>query len=219
MRRILLICVLLALIVSPFSVAAQSVDPRSENARAYHMNAAGMVDGVELVYQERPDTKYQLVQARLVDEASAGGNTVAKFVVIDCYGTPTSENVYLAWPWPGMDGGKLLPGNQNSEHMIMNYYVPPNIGPLAIYVGDSQGRIISDVVGGLGLPAKRHVSFYLAFRQRCSAPATPTPIPSPQPGPTVTPGPTPPPAPTEQGIAAAVNRLANIFAWFLHYPY
>lgn len=174
-QHILLVLVLALISVGP--AAGQTVDPRTANARAYQLDAAGRVVGVELVYDERPSTDYQLVQARLIDEASAGGNTVAKFAVVDCLGTPISENVYLAWPWPSMNHGASLPGNQNSEHMITSPYTPPDIGPLAVYVGDSAGRINSDVIGGLGLPNKRHVSYYLAFRKRCSTSPTPTPIP------------------------------------------
>ncbi len=187
MKRILLLIVLL-FSVSVTPAAAQAPDPRTDNAKAFHVNSNSQVDGIELVYQERPWTAYQLVQARLVDEASSGGNTVAKYVVVDCYGTPISENVYLAWAWPELIGGSTLPGNQNSEHMIVNGFSPPAIGPLAIYVGDSKGAVISDVIGGLGLPFKRHVSFYLAFRKRCAVQPTVTPTPT---SPYVTPTPTP----------------------------
>jgi hypothetical protein len=203
MRSIRKVCipfvVLLVLFVGTIGVQGQSNDPRSDNAKAFHINGAGLVDGVELQYEEHPESTYQLVQARLIDEASAGGNTVAKFVVVDCFGTPISENVWLAWAWPTLGDGKLLPGNQNSEHMITNYYIPPSVGPLAIYVGDNAGRPISDKIGGLGLPYKRHVSFYLAFRKRCGLLPTSTPLPTVVPTSTpvawVTPTPTPGPGP------------------------
>lgn len=189
-RALLLILALLLSGVLP--AAGQTTDPRAENARAFAVAAAGRVVGVELQVEARPWTSYELVQARLIDENAAGGNTVASYVVVDCFGTPISENVYLAWPWPTLDGGKLLPGNQNAQHMVTNGYSPPALGPLAVYVGDAQGRINSDVVGGLGLPFKRHVSFFLAFKRRCGqifATATPMPQPSGTPQPTVTPAP------------------------------
>jgi hypothetical protein len=204
---------LLLVYLVPGVVFGQTADPRADNARAFHIDASGKVDGVELVYVERPESTYQLVQARLIDEASAGGNTVAKFVVVDCFGTPISENVWLAWPWPTLDGGRLLPGNQNSEHMIVNKYdgAQGEIGPLAIYVGDGAGRIISDEIGGLGLPNGRHVSFYLAFRKRCGLLPTATPVPvvtTPTPVvPTSTPGPSPTPGPDTATLHADLVQL------------
>lgn len=195
-----LILVLVLLLASVLPVAGQTAtDPRTPNAQAFHVNSAGLVDGVELVYDEYPDSAYQLVQARLIDEASAGGATVATYVVIDCYGVPVSENVYLAWPYPELNGGQLLPGNQSNQHMITNGYSPPNRGPLAIFIGDAQGRRISDVIGGLGLPFNRHVSFYLAFKRRCGPVATPTP--------TATPGPEVTPTPVPVGDLTVTNDL------------
>ncbi|MCB0243722.1 MAG: hypothetical protein KDI12_09950, partial [Anaerolineae bacterium] len=38
--------------------------------------------------------------------------------------------------------------------------------PLAVYIGDGQGNVISDVIGGLGLPGGRHVCYDLVFRDR-----------------------------------------------------
>lgn len=198
--------------VQPQAVTAEEpFDPRTENAKAFHVNSANMVDGVELHYDARPWTTYQIVQARLVDEASAAGNVTAKFVVVDCNGVPVSENVYLAWPYPQLDGGKALPGNQNNEHMIYSTYQPPNIGPLAMYVGDSKGNIISDVIGGLGLPFNRHVSYYVAFKKRCGVQVV-TPVPSPAPTSTpiyVAPTQTPVPTVTPQPIITVVPPTAT----------
>lgn len=207
--------VLAVLLGSIIPAAAQTTgDPRTPNARAFHVDASGRVDGVELVYVERPDTAYQLVQARLIDEASAGGNTVAKFAVIDCNGVPISANVYLAWPFPNLTQ-QALPGNQNQEHMIASGYNPPDVGPLAIFVGDEQGRINSDVIGGLGLPFKRHVSYYLAFKRRCAqvvATLTPTPQPSATPGPSATPTPRPTPGQGTGDLSETNGLLQKILA-------
>ena len=218
-QRLILALVFFLTLVVP--AAGQTIeDPRTENARAFHTNAAGLVDGVQLIYEERPYTTYQLVQARLVDEGAAAGNTVAKFVVVDCYGTPISENVWLAWAYPAMLDGKALPGNQNNEHMVSGLpYSPPDIGPGALYVGDSQGRINSDVIGGLGLPFKRHVSYYLAWRKRCGIQVlTPTPTSNVTPNPTVTstpivtatPGPSPTPGPVVGDLTETNNLLRQI---------
>lgn len=143
-----------------------SSDPRGENARAYHMGADGTVDGIELVYLPMPSSAYELIHADFIPEREAAGNTVANFVVYDRTGIPAMERVYLAWPWPSMNEGKLLPGNQNGQHMVTNGFVPPNLGPLGMFVGDAAGNPISDLIGGIGLPINRHVCFRLVWRER-----------------------------------------------------
>ncbi|MFN8445626.1 MAG: hypothetical protein U0175_32845 [Caldilineaceae bacterium] len=148
-------------------------DPRSENARQFTTNN-GMVTGVELAHIPVAGSKWELVQAALIDEASAQGNTVARVLVRDKEGIDSQVNCYLAWPWKGWHApspfeNKLLPGSANYpyEHVISNgYNAPVQQGPLAIYIGDAQGNVISDVIGGLGLPHNHHVSYHLVFRER-----------------------------------------------------
>jgi hypothetical protein len=62
-----------------------------------------------------------------------------------------------------------LPGNAHVpyQHVITNKYDPQTRqGPLAIFIGDKEGNVISDVIGGLGLPGARHVGYQLVFRER-----------------------------------------------------
>ena len=141
-------------------------DPREWNCQGFNTDAQGRVTGVYLEYVPVPSARYELVRAELIDEAAARGNTVAIFTVLDAMGLPTAEKVYLAWPWPALDEGRLLPGNQDGQHMIINGYSPPELGPLAMYVGDSAGEVISDMIGGLGLPDNHHVSFRLTWKER-----------------------------------------------------
>ncbi len=143
-------------------------DPRAENCRAVVVNGAGQVTGVELRYVAKPESKFELVRVELVDEAAAQGNTVATCVVLDANGVQTADTVYLAWPFPAL-GNVLRPGNPNGQHMITNGYNPPDLGPLALFVGDASGAPISDIVGGLGLPWKRHVCFRATWRERGSS--------------------------------------------------
>lgn len=157
---------------------ATVVDPRGANCRGFELDGNGKVSGIQLVFVEKPATKYRLVRVNMLDEASAAGNTVATFSVLDGEGIEAAEKVYLAWPFPDCNN-RALPGNPNRQHMIMNGFNPPNIGPLAIYVGDDQGNPISDIIGGLGLPLKRHVSFTMVFKERAAAP---DPDPDPDPG-------------------------------------
>ncbi len=143
-------------------------DPRAENCRVVAVDQAGRVTGVELRVVAQPDTKYALVRVELIDEAAAQGNTVATCIVLDAGGIQTADPVFLAWPFPGLTN-HALPGNPNNQHMIANGYTPPEVGPLALYVGDASGKPISDIVGGLGLPWRRHVCFRATWRERGAA--------------------------------------------------
>jgi hypothetical protein len=151
-------------------------DPRAENCKAVTFDASGKVTGVELVFQPLPSTRYELKRVELIDEAATSGTTVANCVVLDKDGIETGERVWLAWPWPGMGDGKSLPGNPNGQHMMSGLpYNPPDIGPGGLYVGDAAGEPISDIIGGLGLPWNRHVSFRLAWKERMAI-ADPGPV-------------------------------------------
>lgn len=184
-------------------------DPRAANCQAVAVNAAGQVTGVLLQVRPMPSARYELVRADLIDETAAAGNTVAKCVALDKNGIETGERIYLAWPWPGMQDGKSLPGNPNGEHMLNGLtYNPPDIGPGALYVGDATGAPISDIIGGLGLPWNLHICFRLTWRERGAVVVTPPPPP---------PDPNPNPNPVEPTsleydvarIAEAVERIAN----------
>lgn len=153
-------------------------DPRAENCRGY-AESNGKTTGVRLQYMPAPETTYQLIRATLVDEETAQGNVVATVQVLDKNNIPARVHCYMAWPWQGWQypGGfqeKLLPGNPNVpyQHMITNAYNPLGFGPgaepgpLAIYIGDKDDKVISDVIGGLGLPGGRHVCYDLVFRER-----------------------------------------------------
>ena len=139
-------------------------DPRADNCRAFATDAGGKVTGVALQVDVRPATRYALVRVELIDEVAAQGNTVATCVVLDRGGLMIGQPVSLAWPWPGLTD-YALPGNPNNQHMITNGYAPPAVGPLALGIRE-QGVIISDVVGGLGLPFNRHVSYRATWRER-----------------------------------------------------
>ena len=151
-------------------------DPRAENCRGFTVNAEGKVTGVYLEVQPVPGARYALLRAELIDEVAAQGNIVATCAVLDANGIQTAENVYLAWPYPNMTD-KALPGNPSNQHMITNGYTPPEVGPLALYVGDANGAPISDIIGGLGLPYNRHVCFRATWRERGAQqpPTDPTP--------------------------------------------
>jgi len=156
-------------------------DPRALNARQFNLNANGKVTGVELTHIST-GYRWELVRAELISEQMAQGNTVATVDVKDKKGFDTNVPCYLVYPWanwvPGIRfGNSLLPGGSSRpyEHVITNTYNPPARGPLAICIGDGNGNVDSDVIGGLGLPFNRHVSYHLVFRERGTELPAPTP--------------------------------------------
>lgn len=189
-------------------------DPRAENCRRFAVDAANKVTGVALTYLRAPAARYELIKAELIDEETAQGQVVAGVHVLDATGLPAMVQCYLGWPWqswqhPNRFENRLLPGNTNYpyQHMITNKYDPAGPGPLAIFVGDRDGNVLSDVVGGLGLPAGRHVGYQLVFRERSAAPAPVEPPPPDEPP--VTP---PVSGDVEQAVAALAAQLARVEA-------
>lgn len=147
-------------------------DPRAANCKAYS-DLDGKVTGVMLEHIPVPDARFELVRVDLIDEASAANQQIASIHVLDAQHLPTPARVYLAWPWhnwmyPQRFEEMGLPGNPNIpyQHVISNGYIPPLLGPTAIFVGDASGNVISDVCGGFGLPFNRHVCYSLIFRER-----------------------------------------------------
>lgn len=159
-------------------------DPRSDNCRRFAVDTSNKVTGVALTYLPAPAARFELIKAELIDEETAQGQVVASVHVLDATNLPVQIHCYLAWPWQGWQHpnrfeNRLLPGNTNYpyQHMITNKYNPSEPGPLAVFVGDRDGNVLSDVIGGLGLPAGRHVGYHLVFRERsgATAPVEPTP--------------------------------------------
>lgn len=143
-------------------------DPRASNCIAFHVNAAGQVDGIELVYQPVPSARYACVAAQLIDEAAAQGNTVVKVEIFDKDGIPTAERALMEWPYggPPAEDSPVGPGNTDNRFTTTSKYTPPAIGPLGFFVGDASKQPISDHIWGYGLPGGRHISGYVAFKER-----------------------------------------------------
>lgn len=149
-------------------------DVRAENCRAF-VERDGLTRGVELIHRINSTARYELLRVDLADEAAVGvgGNTVALVAVVDKAGLSVlTARVALCYPWtPAMAGlvfeHAILPGNPSYpyQHIITNVYWPPSLGPLAIAILDAAGNVISDVIGGLGLPKGHHVSFAMTFRE------------------------------------------------------
>lgn len=148
-------------------------DPRAANCQQFTTNNNGQVVGVLLTYLNHATAPYELLRVDLVDEIAAQGTTTARVQVLDTDNLPVQVKCALCYPWDIWQAGQqfqntLLPGNSNYpyEHIITNGYVPPNQGPLAVALLDAQNNVISDVIGGLGLPLNRHVGYSMIFRQR-----------------------------------------------------
>ena len=103
-------------------------DPRAANCKKFSLNAAGQVDGIELVYQ--PGCRaapYACVKAELIDEASAQGITVVTVTILDKDGIPTAERALMVWPYggPPAEDSPAGPGNADDRFTTTSKYTPP----------------------------------------------------------------------------------------------
>ena len=154
-----------------------------------------------MVYQPVPSARYACVSAQLIDEAQAQGNTVVKVDVYDANGILTAERAMMEWPYggPPAEDSPAGPGNTDNRFTVTSKYTPPAIGPLGFMVADAAKQPISDHIWGYGLPGGRHISGYVAFKERSS---TPPPV---DPG-----GPLP-----EHEPIMSVGTLADKCRWWL----
>lgn len=166
-------------VVPPVVVPGVEKDPRTARAKAF-ANPGSKIEGMALTYWRMAESRWQLVDFDIFTENESVNETKAIIHVLKWAEVggqkvliPARARCYLAWPIdstgnPQSLESQQLPGNVNVpyEHIITNSFSPPKKGPLAIFIGDDQGMIDSDVAGGLGLPNSRHVSFHLVFVER-----------------------------------------------------
>lgn len=145
------------------------------NCQGYKVDAAGKVVGVQLGVWFVPGARYEVYSVSLRDEYTANGRREAYCQVLDRNNIKIGAVVRLGYPWNNGPtfANNLPPGNPDNTHPIVNGYVPPNVGPLALYVGPANAPE-SDIVFGLGLPLNRHVSFDIIFRERGAVVQPPT---------------------------------------------
>jgi len=151
-------------------------DPRAANCRAYHLNAAGRVDGIHLIWEPVPSAPYACVLAELIDEEAAMGNTVVTVEILNRDGIQTAERALMAWPYgePPAADAPAGPGNTNNQFTTTSTFPSTRngvevIGPLGFFVGNAAKQAISDVIWGYGLPDHRHVSGHVVFKERAGA--------------------------------------------------
>lgn len=143
------------------------MNPLHENCQGYKESPDGKVIGVQLGIHPVANSQYAVYAVRLIDESQSQGRTDASCMVLDAAGIDTRIPVSLGFPWGGNPplANVLMPGNSENRHVIVNKYWPPNVGPLALFVG-SKDKIDSDIVWGLGLPKGHHVSYIVTFKRR-----------------------------------------------------
>lgn len=149
---------------------ANDFDPRSSNARNLIISPDSKVAGVYLAHHRNPDTRYYCARAKVLGEGDAsGGQVVAKTWVYGKNKKPQEAWITLGIGYKGDDqhfDDTARKYGSYIEHPTVNAYIPPNLGPLAIFLTDENGTIISDVIGSLGLPYGRHISVEIDFRER-----------------------------------------------------
>ena len=132
----------------------------NENTKQFQMEN-GKVVGIDLDVIEVPDSKYKVSELSLIDENEAKGKVIAY--------CDSPSQLYLCFPYRK---GQTTFANEipvGKEVVISNGYNPPDYGWLAIKTEEG------DIVGGLGLPYNRHVSFNIKFeRQHIVTPPQPS---------------------------------------------
>lgn len=147
-------------------------DPRGQSARG-HAEKDGKVTGLHVNIHTLPDTKYRCTDVTVLSEDQSEGQTVVKIKVTDKAGRVVREWVALATGYGGgLNFDHVQPTNAykndgSVEHDLTGVtFMPPNLGPGAVFVSDSAGDPISDVVANLGLPGKRHIVIRVSFQER-----------------------------------------------------
>jgi len=154
---------------SPEELSIMETDPRAQNCRAFHVNQAGKVDGVELVWTPIPSAQYACVLAELIDEEQAQGNCTVTVEVLNQAGIKTAERTLMTWPYGEVqsEDAPIGPGNPNNQFTAESVYPSKKgVGPLGFFVGDKDKQPISDFIWGYGLPDNRHVSGHVVFQER-----------------------------------------------------
>lgn len=133
-----------------------------DNCKKFVVDSNSKVVGVELQIIPVEGAKFKIDNCRLENEYEAKGKTIA-------YNTlPKSADGYrvaLCYPYEGKPEFKniLFPGNDKGEHPIINEYSPPSLGYLSLCIVDRDKKVVSDILRGLGLPYRRHVSFRVVW--------------------------------------------------------
>lgn len=149
-----------------------SADPRGVSARG-HAQEGGKVTGLHVNVHTLPETKYRCTGVLVLTEDQSQGQTVVSVKVADREGRLVREWVALATGYGGglnFDHVQASNGYKTDGSTELDLsgvtFMPPNLGPGAVFVSDSAGNPISDVVANLGLPGKRHIKIVVKYQER-----------------------------------------------------
>ena len=135
-------------------------DPRDASASRHATDGSGVI-AVHTQVHVLPQAPYRVTAVRVIGERESGGRHIATVTQ-----NGGSEQVGL---FTGYGGGLSFEGmlrhQPGQEIVISNKFTPPELGPLAIALIDSQGAMISDVVASLGLP-NCHVCYAITVERR-----------------------------------------------------
>lgn len=161
------------------AIAAANVDPRTPNCRDWAKNAAGQITGIRAIHVPVPLAPYRLHSCSLQDEQQAQNNHVATIVVLSKDKVPVHPPLWYAWAFPDLNGqdSPNRPGNPNGQFDMSSKYPYGGVPPLYYYVGDEEGRQLSDGIACGGLPDGRHVCLDLVFIERDVVEVEPEPEP------------------------------------------
>jgi hypothetical protein len=155
-------------------------DPRQPNARTHSTDSNGRVTAVWLTVHVDPKARFRCVNAFVKGEEEAKGQTIILISVRDKNGNAQNNQVIMATGYQGQAGpfdDYLTPGNAfyPVQHILADShdgkgctFIPPALGGIAIFVAKTGDIRVSDsdIVGNLGLPYARHVSYVLEFQER-----------------------------------------------------
>ncbi|MGQ9552801.1 MAG: DUF5107 domain-containing protein [Anaerolineae bacterium] len=108
----------------------------------------------------RSEARWRLVEAAYEDETQSGGTHNVFIRLLDQNGkpfAPSDDKAWIAWE----DGRQILEPKETDLGYLADF---PMYGPLGAYsvgVGND-----SDTLSGLGLPANRHVNYWLTFQRQ-----------------------------------------------------
>lgn len=133
-------------------------DPRAPNCR-FHSPDTEPVTGVWLTYHRIEGAKYWLKSVRLVDEHEAGGRHIITVL------QPDGLQVALATGY-SKDPDRfdaVIPHSPGQDLILDGHGKPPDLGPYAVFLMDSNGKRVSDVIASFMLPRGHHVCYVCEF--------------------------------------------------------
>jgi hypothetical protein len=142
-------------------VIEQTTEPLAVSVQSHMVDSNDKVTGVQLTVWRRPNTRYSLKLVYLLNEYEAEGKTL-------CYNYFEGIEPGQLWLLTGYQGNpntfdeRQKCTSDKGEIPITARFYPPNLGPLAVEVGEGD----SDLLASLGLPGGRHVSFVAVWGPR-----------------------------------------------------